>query len=283
MPVLDPDLLHVRIVHSGRSSLWPWWRLRGASNPGWVIYANDRDGARISVGNRAYPLRAGRVLVIPPETRYDSATAPDVHQVYYHVELLGLPAAATGALLSAPLDLGADPVLAAQAERLHALLPDQRRPAPPAKDQPPASMPLLALAFVHQVFARLLDCSPRASRIAWADRLRAHGPLANALRHIDDHLAETHYVAALAARCAMGPHWFTTRFRTVIGQTPAQYIIDRRIVAAALRLSYGDDAIDDIARDCGFTDRSHFSRLFTRRRGIAPAAYRARERRSHGR
>ncbi len=275
MPVLDLDLLHVRIVAQGRASLWPWWHLRQRSTPGWVLYADDRDGARLVVAGRAHPLRAGRVTVIPPDTVFDSIPGPDVHQVYFHVDLLGLPASTAAELLPAPLDLGADPILAAQAARLHALMPDMRLPQPP--EPPPPSLPLLGLAFVHQAFARLLECSPRARRVAWSARLRAHGPLSPALRHIDDHIGEPLYAAGLAGMCRMGPQWFTARFRAAVGLTPAQYILERRTAVAAQRLAFSDESIEDIATACGFADRSHFTRIFTRRRGIAPAAYRRRE------
>lgn len=277
MPLLDLDLLHLRIVHSGRDWLGPWWNLRRVRGPAWVVYANDRDGARIMVGGRSWPLRAGRVLVIPPHVAYDTAPGREVRQVFFHVDVLGLPAAAAAELLPAPLDLGQDPVLAAQAERLHALMPERTAPQP---DQPPQpSLPLHGLAFVHQVFARLLDCSPQAQRVAWSTRLQAHGPLARALHHIDRNLGRPLYVAQLAAMCGMGQQWFSARFKAATGRTPAQYILERRATVAMQRLAFSDEPIDAIATSCGFSDRAHFTKVFTAKRGIAPGAYRRQERR----
>ncbi len=276
LPAIDPDRWHVRIATGGRSSLWPWWRMRGASNPGWVIYANDRDGARIVSGGRSYPLGAGRVVVIPPDTPFDCEPGPETRQVWFHLDLIGLPSGAARELLSRPLDLGDDPILRAQSAHLHATMPDMRGPPPIAAVS--REQPLAALAFVHQALARLIELAPHASRLAWADRVRANSPLSPALHVIEDQLARPIYTAELAARCRMGPQWFSARFRAATGLTPAQYVLERRTAVAATRLAVTDESIDDIAVACGFVDRAHFTRVFTRRRGIAPAAYRKRER-----
>ena len=62
--------------------------------------------------------------------------------------------------------------------------------------------------------------------------------------------------------------------RLQIGQTPAQYVLERRITFAAERLSFSEDSIERIAEVCGFPDRFYFSRMFVRRMGQPPAAYR---------
>jgi AraC-like DNA-binding protein len=39
-------------------------------------------------------------------------------------------------------------------------------------------------------------------------------------------------------------------------------------------LAFGSDSIDQIATQLGFSDRYHFSKMFTRRMLASPAAYR---------
>jgi AraC-like DNA-binding protein len=274
---LDLDLLHLRIVQSGRDWLGPWWYPRDVQGPSWVIFAHDRDGARIVVDGRTYPLRGGRVMIIPPHARWSGTPGREVRQVFFHVDAVGLPDELARELLAAPFDLGDDPVLAAQATLLHAIMPDGGMPKP--EQEPPASLPLYGLAFVHQVFGRLIDCSPAAKRIAWSERMAAHGPLARAFKYIDRLLDKPLYVGALAEQCGMGQQWFTRRFRAATGQTPAQYILERRLTVAAQRLAFSEEPVAAIAAGCGFNDAAHLARAFRSRRGVTPSEYRQRARR----
>ena len=63
-------------------------------------------------------------------------------------------------------------------------------------------------------------------------------------------------------------------FRERVGCTPAQYVLERRIAAAAQDLLFTNDSIEQIADRLGFANRYHLTRMFTRRVGIPPAAYR---------
>ena len=49
---------------------------------------------------------------------------------------------------------------------------------------------------------------------------------------------------------------------------------ERRIAAATHRLAFTTESIDQIADRLGFANRYHFTRMFTKRMGTSPAAYR---------
>jgi AraC-like DNA-binding protein len=95
-----------------------------------------------------------------------------------------------------------------------------------------------------------------------------------ALQYIDRHLAHDLSNATLARVCGVSEDHFIRVFRRNVGQTPAQYTLDRRVTAAAHRLVFSDDKIDAIAHAAGFRDRFYFTRVFARRMGLPPAAYR---------
>nr|MBA3685357.1 helix-turn-helix transcriptional regulator [Planctomycetota bacterium] len=95
-----------------------------------------------------------------------------------------------------------------------------------------------------------------------------------ALAHIEDRLGEPISNRQLAALCAMTEDRFIRRFRDEVGQTPAQFVLERRVATAAQRLLFTDDPIDAIAERSGFANRFHFSRIFAARMGAPPAAYR---------
>jgi transcriptional regulator GlxA family with amidase domain len=100
--------------------------------------------------------------------------------------------------------------------------------------------------------------------------------VAAALQLIEDHLGEDLPNDRLAAACGLGRDRFPARFRADTGQSPAQYVLDRRLAVAAERLLTGDEPIDGIAAACGFPNRFYFTRRFSQRFGIAPAAFRRR-------
>jgi len=74
--------------------------------------------------------------------------------------------------------------------------------------------------------------------------------------------------------CHSSVDHFIRVFKQWTGQTPAQYILDTRVKAAAHELLFTDGSIDSIAEETGFRDRFYFSRVFKRRMGLAPAEYR---------
>ena len=64
-------------------------------------------------------------------------------------------------------------------------------------------------------------------------------------------------------------------FKKEVGVTPHKYLTDRRLQAAADRLSvaYSADNISDVARLCGFKEPLYFSRMFKKKYGVSPSRY----------
>ena len=95
-----------------------------------------------------------------------------------------------------------------------------------------------------------------------------------ALRFIEANLGRSMRVDGLARLCGYAQDHFTRIFRREVGQTPGQYILERRVAVAAQKLVLGDATIETIAEECGFPDRFYFSRVFARRMGVPPGNYR---------
>jgi AraC-like DNA-binding protein len=64
-------------------------------------------------------------------------------------------------------------------------------------------------------------------------------------------------------------------FRRFSGQTPYQYLLRRKLEAAAARLSEPGALVKEVALEAGFSDPFHFSRVFKRVFGVAPSVFRA--------
>ena len=64
--------------------------------------------------------------------------------------------------------------------------------------------------------------------------------------------------------------------RRHLGLSPSAYVNRIRMAHAARLLREGDLKVDDIARDCGIRNLSHFHRLFRAHYGTTPGSYRRR-------
>ena len=94
--------------------------------------------------------------------------------------------------------------------------------------------------------------------------------------HIVEHLGDDLTVDTLAARAAMSPRHFARCFREETGSTPARFVESARIEAARRRLEESDDAVEAIARACGFGTAETMRRAFVRNVRVGPTEYRRR-------
>lgn len=98
--------------------------------------------------------------------------------------------------------------------------------------------------------------------------------LRRVLEHIDEHLSEDVSLETLAGIAGFSSFHFLRQFRVSTGQTPHQYMIERRLSRARALLLRSALPVSEIAARCGFVDSSHFAARFRRRFGLAPAAFR---------
>lgn len=89
-----------------------------------------------------------------------------------------------------------------------------------------------------------------------------------------EHLADGISLKQVSAACRMSPSAFVRAFKKSLGSTPHQWLLSRRIEHAEDLLSDGNRSLVDVALTVGFADQSHFTRVFTRRVGVSPGAYR---------
>ena len=98
-----------------------------------------------------------------------------------------------------------------------------------------------------------------------------------AVRRAKDYLlanyAHNAGLADLAAAADMSPFHLLRVFARTTGQTPHEFLIQKR-VDAAKELLRSSLPLARIAADCGFADQSHMTRLFRRQHGLTPGKYR---------
>ena len=86
--------------------------------------------------------------------------------------------------------------------------------------------------------------------------------------------AAIHPLAALADMAGMSRYQLIRAFRVSTGMTPHAYQLNFRINRARSSLCAGENIVD-IAYRLGFSDQSHFQRVFKLHAGVTPGCYRA--------
>ncbi len=91
-----------------------------------------------------------------------------------------------------------------------------------------------------------------------------------------NHLRQNLTVESLAERANLCPRHFSRRFKEVFGTSPAVFVETLRLDESRLRLTSGDNSIEEIGSSVGFKSARAFRRVFARRFGISPDNYRRR-------
>lgn len=88
---------------------------------------------------------------------------------------------------------------------------------------------------------------------------------------------------ALADLAERSPENLSREIRRWTGKTPTDLLNEGRLSWASEQLQKSEDPIPDLSLACGFDSLSYFYRLFRKRYGQSPLAYRQRTRRAVGR
>jgi AraC-like DNA-binding protein len=102
--------------------------------------------------------------------------------------------------------------------------------------------------------------------------------LSDVLPLITKNLAQPPDIRAMARACALSISRFHATFRAVMGVSPGRYVQDLRLLRAKHLLFVSDLPVKAVAGETGYGDVFHFSRLFRKRCGLSPSAYRDRVR-----
>jgi len=124
----------------------------------------------------------------------------------------------------------------------------------------------VGLAFASRYVRVMAGGQRRRLQPAARDRRRA---VESAL-WIDAHGGEPIDLQTLARRAGLSACHFLRAFSSVLGVTPHQYLVRRRLSRAAQLLAEENRPVTDISLETGFGDLSNFVRSFRRAAGVSP-------------
>lgn len=102
--------------------------------------------------------------------------------------------------------------------------------------------------------------------------------LANTLEFLETNFGDPVSPASLARHAQLPPARFARLIKRIFRLTPSQLIAQTRLAAASRLLLEKDEAIAEVAVQCGFYDHSAFTRAFRSATGETPRQFRARNR-----
>jgi AraC-like DNA-binding protein len=248
----SPVQVGVRVltVEYRRGLRWEHDRLAA---PYWRFYWNLTPGARVIVRSaprreHTLPIEPRTPYLIAPDTDFAARCAAPIDHFYVHFTLdLPLHRVRPGVHPAGPAS-----VVAPLVEALMRAGPAHR----------PTLAASLALATFGHLAPHVVSPSP-----ADPDVRRAEEAIELALPAAFDPYD-------LASSLGMSERTLRRRFQEATGETPRGYAERRRVDQACILLHFSDLSIDAIADETGFCDRYHFSRVFSRHRGMGPAAFR---------
>jgi AraC-like DNA-binding protein len=105
--------------------------------------------------------------------------------------------------------------------------------------------------------------------------LKQHSELVErVLRYIDQHFNEAISLDVVAKTFFISPSYLSHKFKEEVGVTVNQYILNRKMGEAQMRLAFQDTPIKEIAVDCGYSSLQYFYPVFKKAVGTTPREFR---------
>jgi AraC family transcriptional regulator len=111
----------------------------------------------------------------------------------------------------------------------------------------------------------------------WRTRVDLFDQMEAARKYLDSTPVDELSIGTAASEAGLSEFHFIRLFGEVVGQTPSDYITERRLTHAAELLKGTSKSVQEIALDCGYQNPSAFSRAFRRRFGVTPLGHRKAE------
>ena len=104
-------------------------------------------------------------------------------------------------------------------------------------------------------------------------RAKSYQNIMKAKEYIDANYVNPITVEMLADYLGINRSYFSTTFKSAVGKSPQQYLVDKRLNKAAELITTQGYSASAAALSSGYTDIFNFSKMFKRKFGLSPTAY----------
>lgn len=266
-----------------RCSFWNvyYWQHETLMAPYWRIYWNDRSGASICLGDKIFKMDRNSLFLIPPNTSYSttmdlnsprsdknflmgcsvnddekpSSSLDSMKHLFIHFTV-GFPCDRLfPAIYEIPLNEEKKFLLNIMKEKL---------------SHPSMELDMGSVFSIRALINLLLIDIPEND---WPEEI-----VDDRIKRIIDFIEKNYFtqlsISTLAGMIPMSENGFSRLFKKNTGSSPRDYLIERRLDHACNMLHHSNYSIDQIAAQCGFCDRSYFSRMFIKKYSTGPAKFR---------
>ncbi|MEM8655019.1 MAG: AraC family transcriptional regulator [Pseudomonadota bacterium] len=128
---------------------------------------------------------------------------------------------------------------------------------------------------ISQDIALLLFRRRDAARIKLPATLQlSAAQLTRVMAYLEDQIEDIGGMDTLASLIDMDVYSFTKAFKATTGESPGQFLIQRRLARVKDLLRNSDDSLADITYATGFSNQPHMTATFTKHVGTSPGKWR---------
>jgi AraC-like DNA-binding protein len=258
-PVTKLSLL---VVSGGVEQCAPEYEIERSSFPYYAVEYVAQGSGTLLLGGRPYALRPGTLFTYGPGVSQVIRPDPAEPMAKYFVDFTGRNAA--GLLAGHGLDPGSVVQTKAPGELISAweeMIRNGLRDTPFRARMVAALFDYLLLKIAESAIPFGTSGTPA---LATYQRCR---------QAIEDRFLSLHTLEGLASECHVDPAYLCRLFRRFDHESPYRLLIRMKMRHAAQRLQTGGVSVKQAAGEVGFDDPAHFSRVFKKTEGLAPAHF----------
>jgi len=232
----------------------------------------------LNVNGKEYAARAGDVFLLPEGALHGGAPQQGVYEClnFDLEELCGHTPPVRGLLRPFFRGLYVPTVYYPKENRVVPPLVEEVLAAMTG-DMPHEAAMLQTVAALYRLFAGILAEELYTKGDSTKALPNSIDQLKPVLEYIEANFQQPLSLAQLAAVIGMNPKYFCRFFHQATQQTPMNYVNMYRVEQAAHMLCSTAMTVTEVGLECGFSDTSHFVKIFKKHKGITPKQFRKRE------
>ena len=258
------------------------WECNNMAFPFWRLYHNTIEGARISFGGNITYLTVDKLVIIPPNTSYSNALHTDSQNGIIREGITGKKITNDDLTeeikmhkmvdhLFVHFNLGIPHDFVKPGVYSLPVLPDFQNTLQTIKRACILNT-ITRMPFVMELHSLITKSVASLPANIWYN-INIDKRMFRIIQYIEHNLNTRLNNKDMAHIANMAINSFARLFRQTMGESVQHYIIRRKIEKARLLLHHSDNSIDEIAFECGFCDRYHFSKTFKHIVSMTPVSY----------